>query len=121
MRPTTLLLALVATLVAPLVSAQSTYSGTECTTESPGVLDCTVLLHEIGPNGPFHALPERIPDNGAALKVGDTLKLHVENLGNNTHNPSVCGDANPPADTCHDIWAFTQSIPAHGTKDITVE
>lgn len=80
------------------------------------VLTCDVQIHEVGPNGPYHVLPERID-----AKVGDTLKLHVTNQGNSTHNLVVCGDGTAPSDKCSDIWAFTQDMPAKAEKDITVQ
>lgn len=84
-------------------------------TKSGAVISCNVQLHEVSTGG-FHVLPERIDAN-----PGDTLKMHVVNQGQATHNLVVCGDGKAPSSTCNDKWAFTGNMGAGESKDVTVD
>ncbi|MEA3199534.1 MAG: Copper binding protein plastocyanin/azurin family [Thermoplasmata archaeon] len=116
MRPILLLLA--ATLLAPLALAQPTPDPGACVQESATVESCDVQIHEL-PSGSYHVLPERIN-----VAEGETLKLHVENRGNSTHNLMFCGDGVDPttslSPTCKDVWTFTNDIAAHAEKNVTI-
>ncbi|GEM_PF-4539867 len=67
-------------------------------TKSGTVISCEVELHEFSAG--FHIAPERI--DGV---VGDTVRIHVINLGPSPHNLLVCGDGVSPGTTCNDKWA----------------
>lgn len=104
-----LLVAFAALLALPAAPAQ-----TATCTKSGTVVSCNVQLHELASGG-FHMVPERIDAN-----VGDTLKLTVTNQGQSPHNLVVCGDGKAPSSTCDDKWAFTNTLDAGATKEITV-
>ena len=115
MRTLTGLLLLIAALLVATVPAEAQWPPGGCA-KSGTVIECDVQIHEFHPGGPYHVVPERIDAN-----VGDTLKLHVTNKGNSTHNMVVCGDGKTASDKCADKWAFTNNIDPNSTKNITVE
>lgn len=73
-----------------------------------------VYLHE----NPLHALPE-----GINARVGDTLKITVENPeaeGKTVHNFMVCGDGMDFSEACEDRWGFTGIIQPGANALVTL-
>lgn len=76
-------------------------------------LEQIVYLHDVSG---LHLTPASI-----YAKVGDVIKLNVENDGQSDHNLRVCGDAPSPLQSCEETWAFTPMIPPNGTAPLTFE
>jgi plastocyanin len=107
--------ALLAALLVATVPATAQSPPTGGCARSGTVITCDVQIHELGPGGPFHVLPERIEAN-----VGDTLTLIVTNKAEGPHNLVVCGDGKAPSQTCAAKWAFTNNIDTNATRTETI-
>lgn len=69
---------------------------------APQTLEMEVYIHD----NPLHLVPERFNAH-----EGDTLKVHVQNLGAGKHTVVFCGDGVEPESTCKDRWAFAVLQP----------
>lgn len=69
---------------------------------APQTLEMQVYIHD----NPLHLLPERFNAH-----EGDTLKVHIQNLGAGQHTVVFCGDGAEPESTCKDRWAFAVLQP----------